>query len=94
MYEGGGQVKLFWGANVIDGRGAASRREVVLVQGERIAALGAAAEQRASAENAKRVDLAGLTLMPGLIDARCHVTFDEAVSNDELFFIAAPRSPR
>ena len=24
--------------------------------------------------------------MPGLIDAHCHITFDEPSSNDELFF--------
>ena len=27
--------------------------------------------------------------MPGLIDAHCHITFDEPNSNDELFFTAA-----
>ena len=24
--------------------------------------------------------------MPGIIDAHCHITFDEPTSNDELFF--------
>ncbi len=82
---------LFTGASVIDGTGAAPRREAVLIEGERIGALGAAAEQRAALErDVLHVDLSGLTLMPGLIDAHCHVTFDEPVSNDELFFHRRP----
>ena len=32
------------------------------------------------------VDATGLTVMPGLIDAHCHITFGEPASNDELFF--------
>ena len=32
------------------------------------------------------IDLKGQTVMPGLIDAHCHISFDEPVSNDELFF--------
>ena len=27
-----------------------------------------------------------MTVMPGLIDAHCHISFDEPSSNDELFF--------
>lgn len=84
-------LTLLSGANVIDGTGAAPRRESVLVDGERIAAVGAEAERRAgAAPDVQRVALAGLTLMPGLIDAHCHVTFDEPVSNDELFFHRRP----
>jgi imidazolonepropionase-like amidohydrolase len=32
------------------------------------------------------IDAAGATIMPGLIDAHCHMTFDDVQSNDELFF--------
>ena len=32
------------------------------------------------------MDLKGKTVMPGLIDAHCHISFDEPRSNDELFF--------
>lgn len=45
---------------------------VVLVSGEEIAAVGPAGEVRAPAE-ARTVDLAGMTLLPGLIDAHSHV---------------------
>ena len=34
----------------------------------------------------KTIDAKGQTLMPGLIDAHCHISFDEPSSNDELFF--------
>ncbi|MDD9371492.1 MAG: amidohydrolase family protein, partial [Acidimicrobiales bacterium] len=36
------------------------------------------------------VDCRGLTVMPGLIDAHCHITFGEPASNDELFFHRPP----
>ena len=32
----------------------------------------------------------GMTIMPGLIDAHCHITFDDVQSNDELFFHRPP----
>jgi imidazolonepropionase-like amidohydrolase len=34
----------------------------------------------------RRIDASGMTVMPGLIDAHCHISFDEPHSNDELFF--------
>ena len=36
------------------------------------------------------IDCRGLTVMPGLIDAHCHITFGEPASNDELFFHRPP----
>lgn len=36
------------------------------------------------------VDAAGATIMPGLVDAHCHMTFDDVQSNDELFFHRPP----
>jgi Imidazolonepropionase and related amidohydrolases len=32
------------------------------------------------------IDATDATIMPGLIDAHCHITFDDVQSNDELFF--------
>ena len=37
-------------------------------------------------DNAKVIDLSGKFILPGLIDAHCHISFDEPRSNDELFF--------
>ena len=36
------------------------------------------------------IDATGCTVMPGLIDAHCHSTFDDVQSNDELFFHRQP----
>jgi imidazolonepropionase-like amidohydrolase len=59
----------------------------VLVEGGVIAAIGAEADARAAhARSVDKLDAAGLTLMPGLIDTHCHLSFDDAASNAELFF--------
>jgi imidazolonepropionase-like amidohydrolase len=72
---------------VIDGTGAAPRHESVLIDGERIVATGAAADAGAAGRaDLRRIDATGLTVMPGLIDGHCHISFDEPNSNDELFF--------
>jgi imidazolonepropionase-like amidohydrolase len=77
---------------VIDGSGAPAREGCdVLIEGEMITAVGADAAPRAAAlPGCERIDLSGLTLLPGLIDAHCHITFDEPASNDELFFHRRP----
>ena len=60
-------------ARVFDGVGPALREGVVvLVRGERIEAVGPAA-QIAVPRDAEVIDLPGLTLIPGLIDAHSHV---------------------
>ena len=59
---------------------------VVLVRGERIAAVGTPA-QVGAAPNARVVDLPGLTLMPGMIDAHSHVLlhpYNEASWDDQV----------
>jgi imidazolonepropionase-like amidohydrolase len=54
---------------------------------ERIVATGDDALAWAASRNdVERIDAAGCTVMPGLIDAHCHISFDEPHSNDELFF--------
>ena len=61
----------------------------VLVTGDRIEAVGRDAASLAArperADAVQRIDATGLTVMPGLIDAHCHITFGEPSSNDELF---------
>ena len=77
---------LLLGGSVIDGTGAAASPDtaVLLVDG-RIAALGADAVAHAAATTTT-LDVAGQTVMPGLIDSHLHCTFDDVQSNDELFF--------
>jgi imidazolonepropionase-like amidohydrolase len=72
---------LLKNANIIDGLGNAPFAGDVLIDGERISAVGSA-----DGEGAAVIDVAGKTVMPGLIDAHCHVTLDEPQSNDEMFF--------
>lgn len=86
------RVTLLANGTVIDGSGAPARpRTSVLIEGERIAAVGTDADHGAAALGAggrtvERIDVTGFTVMPGLIDAHCHITFAEPASNDELFF--------
>ncbi len=59
---------------------------VVLVRGDRIVAAGPAASVGAPA-GAKRIELSGTTLLPGLIDAHSHMflhPYDEATWNDQV----------
>jgi len=54
---------------------------------DRIVATGADALAWAGGrDDVRRIDAGGMTVMPGLIDAHCHISFDEPSSNDELFF--------
>ena len=74
-------------AHIFDGESAQLHDGwVVLVRGEKIEAVGRAAEVKIPSE-AKVIDLPGLTLMPGLIDAHSHVLlhpYSETVWNDQV----------
>jgi len=61
----------------------------VLIEQDRIVALGDKAISAAD-ESVNVVDGRGCTLIPGLIDAHCHISFDRPKSNDELFFHRRP----
>jgi len=81
------QATLLENAWVIDGDGRPPFTSAVLIEADHIAALGDDAVQRVGhLQHARRIDLAGKTLMPGLIDAHCHLSFDDAASNPELFY--------
>lgn len=78
---------LFDNGSVIDGRGSAVQVMSVLVENDRITAVGPQAAARSRHQpNLQIIDLSGKTLMPGLIDAHCHLSFDDAGSNSEIFF--------
>lgn len=87
-----GPVTLIENGLLIDGTGTPARKADVLVQDGSIAAVGAdvaawlARQENAVRHEVVRIDATGRTVMPGLIDAHCHITFDEPSSNDELFF--------
>ena len=69
---------------IVDGLGNEPRVGDVAVAGERIVAVGRG--EVPEADGVERIDATGMTVMPGLIDAHCHISFDEPSSNDELFF--------
>ena len=72
---------------IVDGTGQPAFNGSVLVQDGKIAALGAEADTQAAAKpDLKRIDATGQTVMPGLIDTHCHLSFDDAGSNSEIFF--------
>jgi len=80
-------VYLLKPAHIFDGESAQLHDDwVLLVRGDKIEAAGRASEVRAPAD-AKVIDLPGMTLMPGLIDAHSHVLlhpYSETVWNDQV----------
>lgn len=77
---------------LIDGTGAEPVTGIdVVIDGDAIVAVGPTGTIDANVPaNATVIDAAGATIMPGLIDAHCHVTFNDVQSNDELFFHRPP----
>lgn len=67
----GGQAVLVRGARLVDGTGAPSVDGSVLIEGGRITALGADAENAAPAD-AQIIDADGLVAAPGFIDMHAH----------------------
>jgi imidazolonepropionase-like amidohydrolase len=71
---------------VFDSTGAPASVRAIGFDGA-IVGLGDAAQTWAEGRNdVLRIDATGHTVLPGLIDAHCHISFDEPFSNDELFF--------
>lgn len=80
---------------VIDGTGASAVDHDIVTIDDRIVAVGSPDTISTSVgpdvlSRATVIDARGFTVMPGLIDAHCHVTFDDVQSNDELFFHRPP----
>jgi imidazolonepropionase-like amidohydrolase len=65
---------LFTNVKVLDGSGAEPFPAKVLVEGNRIKSIAPVSEVL-SAEGAELVDGGGATLMPGLVEAHCHISF-------------------
>ncbi len=80
-----GNTVLLKNASIIDGTGSAAYLGHIQIKDDRILSV---SKQDITADNdsAESIDLKGKFIMPGLIDAHCHISFDEPKSNDELFF--------
>src|SRR5437773_11656364 len=80
-------IYLLKPAHVLDGDSAQLHDNwVVLIRGQKIEAVGPASEVKAPPD-AKVIDLPGLTLMPGLIEAHSHVLlhpYSETLWNDQV----------
>ena len=71
---------------VVDGRGNIPLDDTsVLIHGDHIVSVGgeASAEAVPRGEPLTRIDAAGQTVMPGLIDAHCHLTYGESLTQEE-----------
>jgi predicted amidohydrolase YtcJ len=69
----GGEATLYYNAHVFTAEPAAPYAQAVAIRGDRILAVGSlAAVEQAAGAGAKRVDLHGKFLMPGMIDAHAH----------------------
>jgi imidazolonepropionase-like amidohydrolase len=74
-----GSVTAIVGGRLVDGTGAAAVNDsVILVSGDRITAAGPRAKVTVP-QGATIVNAAGKTVIPGLVDAHCHLNQPEAV---------------
>jgi imidazolonepropionase-like amidohydrolase len=75
------QTTALVGARVIDGRGQAVANATIVVRDGKIIAMGPAASTTVPA-GATRVELAGATVMPGLVNAHGHLTGADGMRNN------------
>ena len=69
---------------LIDGRSNQAAPNVgILVEGERIKALGPLAQVQAQAGNAEVIDLTSMTVLPGLIDTHTHLLLQGDITSQE-----------
>src|SRR6266568_4632922 len=78
------QPILIKAGRLIDGRSAQVQTNVgILIDGERIRAVGPLAQVQAQAPNARVIDLSQMTVLPGFIDAHTHLLLQGDVTSQE-----------
>src|SRR5881396_2409967 len=78
------QQVLVKAGRLVDGRSQQVQTNVgILVEGERIKAIGPLAQVQAQAGSARVIDLSQMTLLPGLIDAHTHLLLQGDITSDE-----------
>src|SRR5881409_561321 len=80
---------------LVDGRSSTVQTNVgILVEGERIKAIGPLAQVQAQAGSARVIDLSQMTLLPGLIDAHTHLLLQGDPTaqsyNEQLLYQSTP----
>ena len=75
---------LIKAGRLIDGRGGAALTNVgILIEGDRIRAVGPLAEVEPRARGARVIDLSGLTVLPGMIDTHTHMLLQGDITSAE-----------
>ena len=75
---------LIKAGRLIDGRSAQAQTNVgILIEGERIRAVGPLAQVQAQAPNARVIDLSEMTVLPGLIDTHTHLLLQGDITSQE-----------
>ncbi|WP_298200589.1 amidohydrolase family protein [Novosphingobium sp.] len=77
-------------ARIFDGSGEAARVGAVLVDGQRIAAVAYGDDALNQAVADRVIDAAGMTLMPGMVEAHAHLTWGSSVEKIYHQFILPP----
>ena len=70
----------FRNASIIDASGAAPFRGTVTVEGERIAVVTSSPVEAVAAPDDEVIDCTGMTLLPGMTEAHCHISFNNLTS--------------
>jgi imidazolonepropionase-like amidohydrolase len=78
--QGDGMRRHFRNASIIDASGAAPFRGTVTVEGTKIAAVTRSPLEAAGAPGEEVIDCTGYTLLPGLTEAHCHISFNNLTS--------------
>jgi len=78
---------------VLDVRsGKYAERQIILIEGDRIKQMGPEAEMEPRLHSESRVDLSKRTVLPGLIDAHTHITFDPGQTGYRGLAVSIPRT--
>jgi imidazolonepropionase-like amidohydrolase len=78
------QMVLIKAGRLVDGRSATVQPNVgILIEGERIRAVGPLAPLQAQAANARVIDLGQMTVLPGLIDTHTHLLLQGDVTSQD-----------
>ena len=78
------QVVLIKAGRLVDGRSTTVQPNVgILIEGERIKAIGPLAQIQGQASNARVIDLSQMTVLPGLIDAHTHLLLQGDVTSQD-----------
>jgi imidazolonepropionase-like amidohydrolase len=78
------QTVLIKAGRLVDGRSPQVQTNVgILVEGERIRAVGPIAQVQGQAANARVIDLSQMTVLPGMIDAHTHLLLQGDITSQE-----------